>query len=69
MYETPLGDRVSVRLSLRVLLPLFFDAVSYGCGLVRVQFHWFMLATASESYRRSAASRTSGRPPGARRPG
>ena len=29
-----------------MLLPPFFDAVSYGCGLVRVPFHWFVLATA-----------------------
>jgi len=32
--------------SLRVTLPPAFDAVSYGCGLVRLPFHWFALATA-----------------------
>jgi uncharacterized membrane protein YdjX (TVP38/TMEM64 family) len=33
-------------LSLRVFMPPLFDAVSYGCGLVRMPFHWFALATA-----------------------
>lgn len=34
-------------LSLRVFMPPFFDAVSYGCGLVAgLPFHWFLLATA-----------------------
>ncbi len=33
-------------LSLRVFMPPLFDAVSYGCGLVRLPFHWFALATA-----------------------
>src|SRR5438093_11349076 len=33
-------------LSLRVFVPPLFDAVSYGCGLVRLPFHWFALATA-----------------------
>lgn len=33
-------------LSLRVFMPPLFDAVSYGCGLVRVPVHWFVLATA-----------------------
>jgi len=33
-------------LSLRVFMPPLFDAVSYGCGLVRLPFHWFVLATA-----------------------
>jgi uncharacterized membrane protein YdjX (TVP38/TMEM64 family) len=32
--------------SLRVFMPPLFDAVSYGCGLVRVPFGWFLLATA-----------------------
>ena len=32
--------------SLRVFMPPLFDAVSYGCGLVRVPFRWFVLATA-----------------------
>src|SRR5437867_10430358 len=32
--------------SLRVFMPPAFDAVSYGCGLVRVPFRWFVLATA-----------------------
>src|SRR5439155_12585892 len=31
--------------SLRVFMPPAFDAVSYGCGLVRVPFRWFVLAT------------------------
>ena len=33
-------------ITLRVFMPPFFDAVSYGCGLVRLPFHWFVLATA-----------------------
>jgi len=44
--STRSGTTFLTVLSLRVLLPPFFDAVSYGCGLVRLQFHWFMLATA-----------------------
>jgi uncharacterized membrane protein YdjX (TVP38/TMEM64 family) len=32
--------------SLRVLIPPAFDAVSYACGLVQLPFHWFALATA-----------------------
>ena len=32
--------------SLRVLIPPAFDAVSYGCGVVQLPFHWFALATA-----------------------
>jgi uncharacterized membrane protein YdjX (TVP38/TMEM64 family) len=34
-------------LSLRVFMPPFFDAVSYGCGLVAgLPLRWFLLATA-----------------------
>jgi uncharacterized membrane protein YdjX (TVP38/TMEM64 family) len=33
-------------LSLRVFMPPLFDAVSYGSGLVRLPFRWFILATA-----------------------
>ena len=33
-------------LSLRLFAPPLFDAVSYGCGVVRFPFHWFLLATA-----------------------
>jgi uncharacterized membrane protein YdjX (TVP38/TMEM64 family) len=32
--------------SLRLILPPAFDAVSYGCGLVRFPVHWFASATA-----------------------
>ena len=33
-------------LSLRLFLPPLFDPVSYGCGLLRLPFHWFVGATA-----------------------
>jgi uncharacterized membrane protein YdjX (TVP38/TMEM64 family) len=40
------GATVMALVSLRVFMPAAFDAVSYGCGLVRVPLHWFLLATA-----------------------
>jgi uncharacterized membrane protein YdjX (TVP38/TMEM64 family) len=40
------GATVMTLVSLRVFMPPAFDAVSYGCGLVRVPLHWFLLATA-----------------------
>lgn len=40
------GSTLLALVSLRVLMPPAFDAVSYGCGLVRVPFRWFALATA-----------------------
>src|SRR5213594_1493501 len=48
--DTYIATRTGVTLmaivSLRVFMPPLFDAVSYGCGLVRVPFSWFVLATA-----------------------
>ena len=43
---TQSGTTFLTVLSLRVFMPPLFDAVSYGCGLVRLPFHWFALATA-----------------------
>jgi uncharacterized membrane protein YdjX (TVP38/TMEM64 family) len=43
---TRAGATVMTLVSLRVLMPPAFDAVSYGCGLVRVPLPWFLLATA-----------------------
>lgn len=43
---TRTGATVLAIVSLRVFMPPLFDAVSYGCGLVRVPFWWFILATA-----------------------
>jgi uncharacterized membrane protein YdjX (TVP38/TMEM64 family) len=40
------GGTLLALISLRVFMPPAFDAVSYGCGLVRVPFGWFALATA-----------------------
>src|SRR5881296_1670723 len=40
------GATLLAIVSLRVFMPPLFDAVSYGCGLVRVPFRWFVLATA-----------------------
>ena len=39
------GATVMALVSLRVFMPPAFDAVSYGCGLVRVPVPWFLLAT------------------------
>src|SRR5947199_1697814 len=44
--STRSGTTFLTVLSLRVFMPPFFDAVSYGCGLVRVPFQSFALATA-----------------------
>src|SRR3989442_12226944 len=48
--DTYIATRTGVTLmaivSLRVFMPPLFDAVSYGCGLVRVPFSWFVLGTA-----------------------
>jgi uncharacterized membrane protein YdjX (TVP38/TMEM64 family) len=40
------GATLVTLVSMRVFMPPAFDAVSYGCGLVRVPFPWFALATA-----------------------
>jgi len=40
------GRAVLAIVSLRIFMSPLFDAVSYGCGLIRVPFRWFMLATA-----------------------
>jgi uncharacterized membrane protein YdjX (TVP38/TMEM64 family) len=40
------GATVMALVSLRVFMPPAFDAVSYGCGLMGVPLHWFLLATA-----------------------
>jgi len=40
------GATLLAIVSLRVFMPPLFDAVSYGCGLVRVPFRWFVLGTA-----------------------
>src|SRR5262245_47809173 len=40
------GTTVMTLVSLRVLMPPAFDAVSYGCGIVRVPLRWFLVATA-----------------------
>ncbi len=40
------GTTLLALVSLRVFMPPLFDAISYGCGLVRVPFAWFVLATA-----------------------
>ncbi len=40
------GPAFLTLVSLRVLVPPAFDAVSYGCGLVQLPFLWFALATA-----------------------
>jgi uncharacterized membrane protein YdjX (TVP38/TMEM64 family) len=65
---TRTGATLLVLISMRVFMPPLFDAVSYGCGLVRVPFPWFALATAlgeipkvgSFAYIGSAAGGTSG---------
>ena len=48
--DAQIGSRTGVTLlaivSLRVFMPPLFDAVSYGCGLVRVPFMGFVVATA-----------------------
>jgi uncharacterized membrane protein YdjX (TVP38/TMEM64 family) len=44
--STRSGGTLLTLVSLRVFMPPAFDAVSYGCGLVRIPFHWFALATA-----------------------
>jgi uncharacterized membrane protein YdjX (TVP38/TMEM64 family) len=44
--STRTGSTLLALVSLRVFMPPLFDAVSYGCGLVRVPFGWFLLATA-----------------------
>jgi uncharacterized membrane protein YdjX (TVP38/TMEM64 family) len=44
--STRSGTTLLTLVSLRVFLPPVFDAVSYGCGLVRVPFGLFALATA-----------------------
>jgi uncharacterized membrane protein YdjX (TVP38/TMEM64 family) len=43
---TRTGATLLALVSMRVFMPPLFDAVSYGCGLVRVPFPWFALATA-----------------------
>jgi uncharacterized membrane protein YdjX (TVP38/TMEM64 family) len=43
---TRTGATLMAIVSLRVFMPPLFDAISYGCGLVRVPFSWFVLATA-----------------------
>jgi len=43
---TRTGATLLAIVSLRVFMPPLFDPVSYGCGLVRVRFVWFVLATA-----------------------
>src|SRR5437870_12892313 len=43
---TRTGATLLAIVSLRVFMPPLFDAVSYGCGVVRVPFSWFVLATA-----------------------
>lgn len=40
------GATLLAIVSLRVFMPPLFDAVSYGCGIVRVPFRWFLLGTA-----------------------
>jgi uncharacterized membrane protein YdjX (TVP38/TMEM64 family) len=40
------GGTLLAVVSMRVFMPPAFDAVSYGCGVLRVPFHWFALATA-----------------------
>ena len=40
------GTTVLTIISLRIFMSPLFDAVSYGCGLIRVPLRWFMLATA-----------------------
>ena len=44
--STRTGATLLTLVSIRVFMPPAFDAVSYGCGLVRVPFPWFVLATA-----------------------
>lgn len=44
--KTRTGATLLTLVSMRVFMPPAFDAVSYGCGLVRVPFPWFVLATA-----------------------
>jgi len=44
--STRTGGTLLTLVSLRVLMPPAFDVVSYGCGLVRVPFRSFALATA-----------------------
>jgi len=44
--STRAGATLLTLVSLRVFMPPAFDAVSYGCGLVRVPFRLFVLATA-----------------------
>lgn len=44
--RTRTGATLLTLVSMRVLMPPAFDAVSYGCGLVRVPFPLFVLATA-----------------------
>jgi uncharacterized membrane protein YdjX (TVP38/TMEM64 family) len=43
--STRTGSMLLTLVSLRVFMPPLFDAVSYGCGLVRVPFGWFLVAT------------------------
>ncbi len=40
------GTTILTIISLRIFMSPLFDAVSYGCGLIRVPLRWFMLATA-----------------------
>jgi uncharacterized membrane protein YdjX (TVP38/TMEM64 family) len=40
------GATVLAIVSLRIFMGPLFDAVSYGCGLIRVPFRWFILGTA-----------------------
>lgn len=44
--RTRTGATLLTLVSMRVLMPPAFDAVSYGCGLVQVRFTLFVLATA-----------------------
>jgi uncharacterized membrane protein YdjX (TVP38/TMEM64 family) len=43
--STRTGSTLLALVSLRVFMPPLFDAVSYGCGLIRVPFGWFLVAT------------------------
>jgi uncharacterized membrane protein YdjX (TVP38/TMEM64 family) len=44
--STRSGATLLAIVSMRVFMPPAFDAVSYGCGLVRLPLAWFVLATA-----------------------
>jgi uncharacterized membrane protein YdjX (TVP38/TMEM64 family) len=44
--STRTGATLLALVSMRVLMPPLFDAVSYACGLVRMPFLWFALGTA-----------------------